>query len=109
VLASDSAARCKIAFVRGGRIIAFEHYEIETLTEALNADLHRFYDGATQQSPDDEVYDEFCLVSSFIVSPVMSVDLLPVRDMENLPPLVTLGIQQRKRKRKSAPVDSVAG
>jgi excinuclease ABC subunit C len=109
VLTSDSAARCKIAFVRAGRIVAFEQYDIATLHEALIADLHRCYVESPQHGSGDEMFDEFCLVSNFIVSPVLSVDLLPVHDVENLPALVTQRIQQRKKKRKTAPAHTVPG
>ena len=54
-------------------------------------------------------YDEFCLVSNFIVDPLQSVDLLPMREIELLPALVIDRIQQRKRKRKNNHVDTVPG
>src|SRR5207253_5571533 len=38
-LASDSVSRCKIAFIRQGRVVAFEQYEVQQLNEALAPDL----------------------------------------------------------------------
>src|SRR5215813_1173741 len=85
VLPSDSVARCKIAFVRRSRIAGFEQYEVDTLKETLGRDLHRFFDSPPEQDSSEAVYDEFCLVSNFIVDPLQSVDLVPVRDLESLP------------------------
>jgi hypothetical protein len=109
ILPSDSVSRCKIAFIREGRIVAFEHYEIESLREALAGDLRRVFETSVEPDTRGSRYDEFCLVSNFIVDPLQSVDLLPVRDIETLPALVIERIQQRKRKRKTTHVDTVAG
>jgi excinuclease ABC subunit C len=98
-LGSDSVARCKIAFIRRGRIVAFEHYEVNTLEETLRADLHRFFTAPAGDSA-DATYDEFCLVANFIVNPLQSVDLLPVREIETLPGLVVERLQHRKRRRR---------
>src|SRR5438552_2227793 len=46
VLASDSVSRCKIAFVREGRIVGFEQYETGSLNEGLASDLDRFFEKA---------------------------------------------------------------
>jgi excinuclease ABC subunit C len=100
LLASDSVSRCKIAFIREGRVLGFEEYEVEFLAEKLPADIRRFYDGPLERDSADSQYDEFCLVSNFIVDPLQSVDLLPVRNAGNLPTLVLEHLQQRKRKRK---------
>ena len=54
-------------------------------------------------------YDEFCLVSNFVVDPLQSVELLPARDFERLPQRVIERLEQRKRKRKPTHVDTVAG
>ncbi len=109
ILASDSTSRCKIAFIRESRIVGFEQYEIESLLETFPSDLRRFFEQPSDRDSTANRYDEFCLVSNFIVDPLQSVDLLPVRDIENLPVLVIERIQQRKRKRKTTHVDTVAG
>jgi excinuclease ABC subunit C len=109
VLASDSVSRCKIAFIRQGRVVGFEQYEMDSLTESLASDLHRFFETPIEGDSTGSQYDEFCLVSNFIVDPLQSVDLLPVGEIENLPVRVVERIQQRKRKRKPTHVDTVAG
>jgi len=109
VLASDSVSRCKIAFVRQGRIVGFEQYETDSLNQRLASDLDRFFEKPVERDSSASRYDEFCLVSNFIVDPLQSVDLLPARDIENLPVRVVERLQQRKRKRKSTHVDTVAG
>jgi excinuclease ABC subunit C len=102
VLGSDSVSRCKIAFIRRGRVAGFQQYEVETLIEALPPDLDRFRNAPFDREDVDATYDEFCLVANFIVDPLQSVDLLPFRDIETLPERVLDRLQQRKRKRKPA-------
>ena len=109
VLTSDSVSRCKIAFIRQGRIIGFEQYDVEALKETLAPDLSRFFGAPVERDCGDTTYDEFCLVANFIVDPLQSVELLPVREFENLPEQVLEHLQRRKRKRKSAPLDTVPG
>src|SRR5262249_9264763 len=96
VLAFDSVSRCKIAFIRHGRIVAFEHYEVETLKDALAADLERIFGGPSQRESGEATYDEFCLVANFIVDPLQSVDLLRAREIQTLPEQVLERLQQRK-------------
>src|SRR5262249_20137262 len=105
LLASDSVSRCKIAFIRRGRVVAFEEYAVETLNETLLPDLQRYFGAPDERESGDAIYDEFCLVSNFIVDPLLSVDLLPVRNTESLPGQVNERLQQRKRKRKPASVE----
>ena len=109
VLASDSVSRCKIAFIRQGRVVGFEHYEVDSLAESLASDLHRFFDTSIERDGTVNQYDEFCLASNFIVDPLQSVDLLSAGKIPNLPVQVIERIQQRKRKRKPTHVDTVAG
>lgn len=99
VLASDSTSRRKIAFIRHGSIAGFEEYEVESLKDSLTADVHRFFDMPPGQAFSDTRYDEFCLVSNFIVDPLKSVDLVPLADRESLP-IRVLDLIERKRKRK---------
>ncbi len=109
LLPSDSVSRCKIAFIRQALILGFEQYEMESLKDALASDLRRLFEGPMPKDSAAGRYDEFCLVSTFIVDPLQSVDLLPVQDIENLPDRVLDRIQQRKKKRKTDHVDTVAG
>lgn len=108
VLASDSVSRCKIAFIRQGRVLGLLEYDVESLGETLPGDLRRFFEEPVETGSSESQYDEFCLVSNFIVDPLQSVDLLPVRELETLPAQVIERIQQRKRKRKQTHVDTVA-
>jgi len=102
VLAADSVSRCKIAFVRQGRIVWFEVYEVDQLAEQLRADLQKIFGEPIERDSGDATYDEFCLVANFIVDPLQSVDLLPVKDTEKLPEQISERLRQRKRKRKQA-------
>ena len=99
VLGSDSVSRCRIAFIRRGRVAGFEQYEVETLKEALDVDLRRFFNTPIDRDSVDAIYDEFCRVAYFIIDPLQSVDLLPVHDFEDMPAQVLERLQQRKRKR----------
>jgi excinuclease UvrABC nuclease subunit len=109
VLASDSASRLKIAFIRQGRIIGFEKYELKSLAEDLARDLPRYFENLVESNASDSRYDEFCLVSQFVIDPLQSVTMLSVRGIEDLPTRVLECVQQRKRKRKPNHVDTVAG
>jgi excinuclease ABC subunit C len=100
VLAAASTSRRKIAFVREGRIVGFQEYEVQSLKEELESDLHRFFDAPAEKGGTDTQYDEFCLVSNFIVDPLQSVDLLPLSD--DLPARV-MELIERKRKRQKQP------
>jgi excinuclease UvrABC nuclease subunit len=103
VLASDSVSRCKIAFIRQGRIMGFLEYDVETLQEMLAPDLQRCFAAPPEKESGEAIYDEFCLAVNFIVDPLQSVDLLPALDIDKLPEQVIARLQQRKRKRKTVP------
>ena len=99
ILPADSVSRCKLAFVRQGSIVAFGSYEVNSLAETLPADLTRFFERPITQPPSREwQYDEFCLVSNFIIDPLRSVDLVGVDQIENVTGEIQNKIQQRKRK-----------
>jgi len=100
VLAADSVSRCKIAFVRQGRIVGFDQYEVDQLADVLSGDLHRIFSGPIERESSETTYDEFCLVAGFIVDPLQSVDLLPVQNLEAIPGQVLERLRQRKKKRK---------
>src|SRR5581483_8779709 len=65
VLASDSVSRCKIAFIREGRIVDFQQYEVELIESSLPPDLHRIFETPVQPNSSGTRYDELCLVSNF--------------------------------------------
>jgi excinuclease ABC subunit C len=96
VLGTDSVSRCKIAFIRGGRVIGFEEYEVASLREALEADLQRVFSEPVEKAT-DVVYDEFCLVANFIVDPLKSVYLVPADDSAAVLPQVIQWLQRKKK------------
>jgi excinuclease ABC subunit C len=102
VLGSDSISRTKIAFIRQGRIIAFEQYDVEGLRDSLLPDLDRLFRNPMESDAGEATYDEFCLIVNFIVDPLQSVDLVPVRDIEAVSEQVIDCLKRRKRKRKPA-------
>ena len=108
LLPSDSASRCKIAFVRQGRILGFEQYAVESLIESLDLDVRRFFETPIERDSTDARYDEFCLVSNFIVHPLQSIDVMPIHAVANLAAQVREHIPQRTRKRKSVPAGTVS-
>ena len=108
LLASDSVTRCKIAFVREGAIAGFEEYDVETLADTLSRDAEAVFKKPLEIASREWQYDEFCLVSNFIVDPLQSVDVIRVGQPADVTPRVIERIQQRKRKRKQNHVDTVA-
>jgi excinuclease ABC subunit C len=102
VLASDSVSRCKVAFVRGGQVVGFEQYEVASIKETLEADLQRYFGTPTEKGSADAVYDEFCLVSNFIVDPLQSVHLIPIEELETVVPRVVQRLQRKKKEPQEA-------
>jgi excinuclease ABC subunit C len=99
ILAADSVMRCKIAFVRGGRVVAFQKYDVETIRDALAADLQQYFAAPAEKDNAGAVYDEFCLVSTFIVDPLRSVELVEVGpDLGKLPDQVLDRLRERKKR-----------
>jgi len=79
---------------------------VETLKETLSVDVNRFFAEPIERDTGDTTYDEFCLVANFIVDPLQSVDLISVAELSAIPDEVLARLQQRKRKRKPAPVNA---
>ena len=98
LLPSNTVSRRKLAFIREGKVLGFEEYDVETLRERLEEDLHRFFDSPIDKDYSGNPYDEFCLACNFILDPLLSVEMLPVQDVENLPMHVLERIQKRKRR-----------
>jgi excinuclease UvrABC nuclease subunit len=78
LLPSDSTARTKVAFVRGGSIIGFEEFETATLADSLPPEVSRRFAEASPAGRQDWQYDEFCLVANYLVHPLKSVELIRV-------------------------------
>lgn len=102
VLGSDSVSRCKIAFVRGGRVAGFEEYEVASLKEPFESDLQRLFGGPAEKGSADAVYDEFCLVANFIVNPLQNVYLIAATDLENVLPQLLKRLQRKKKEPQEA-------
>jgi excinuclease ABC subunit C len=103
VLPADSVSRCKIAFVRQGGVAGFETYETASIEQTLPQDLDRFLLGPSQPISRQWQYDEFCLVSNFIVDPLESVDLVRVDDRQSVTTEVMARLERRKRKKSRVP------
>jgi hypothetical protein len=101
-------SRCKIAFVREGGIAGFEEYSVEDLADVLPADVDRFLNKPLEFVSREWQYDDFCLVSNFIVDPLQSVDVMLVDRTDNVTQHVIERIQKKKRRRKQNHVDTVA-
>ncbi len=108
VLPADSVTRCKIAYVKHGAIAGFVEYAVESIAESLPPDIERFLNKPLEIESREWQYDEFCLVSNFIVDPLQSVDVIPVQPETDIVGSVIERIQQKKRKRKQTHVDTVA-
>src|SRR5207253_1215751 len=102
LLASDSVSRCKVAFIRQGRVVGFEQHEVAGLNESLDAALKRFFDAPVENNPADRAYDEFCLVANFIVDPLQSVHLVPVDDFAAVVQRVSQKLQRKKKQPQEA-------
>jgi excinuclease UvrABC nuclease subunit len=110
LVASDSVARCKIAFVREGGIAGFQEYAVDSLPDLLPPDIERFFNSKLEFASREWQYDEFCLVCNFIVDPLQSVDIILIAPGHDVTSLVMQRIQEnaKKRKRKQSHVDTVA-
>jgi excinuclease ABC subunit C len=102
LLGADSVSRCKIAFIRQGRVVGFQQYDVESLGEQLGADLQQYFFNPVEKDTADTVYDEFCLVSNFIVDPLKSVALFAVGDdLDSLPARILERLRSRKETTRS--------
>ncbi|HEX5000211.1 MAG TPA: hypothetical protein VFY29_18465 [Terriglobia bacterium] len=101
VLPARTTARRRIAFIRQGHIAGIEEYETATLPETLPPDLARYYEGPMPPVNREWQYDEFCLVSDFMLNPLESLDLVPVDAGASLADEVARRIEARRKVRKS--------
>jgi excinuclease UvrABC nuclease subunit len=97
VLPADSVSRTKIAFVRAGNIVELKEYEVETLADLLPNDMAQVYSGPLAGTNREWQYDEFCLVSNYVVSPLQSVHLIPVRGTEDMVASVRQKLRSKKK------------
>jgi excinuclease UvrABC nuclease subunit len=102
ILPADSVSRRRAAFVREGSIVDFVQYEVESMPEKLDGDLRRIFLTAAPTVSREHQYDEFRLACNFLVNPLQTVELIPVRDVDKLAETVVTRIRQRRRKRKNS-------
>jgi hypothetical protein len=76
VLPSDASSRVRIVIVRGGAIVAFRILETATLRETLQVELSHFFESSLPAPNREWLYDEFCLVCTFMVKSLQSVQLI---------------------------------
>ena len=107
VMDSDSVKRKKIAFIRSGYILGIEEHEVEGLGPVMEEAVRNHYQGGLAESDQDRQYDEFCLVTSFMMKPVQSVRLVPVLEPAETSAQITDHLKSRK-KQVQTDVDSVA-
>ena len=108
LLAADSVSRCKIAYARNGAIVGFEEYSVEDLGNSLPPHVDAYFNKPLEIESREWQYDEFCLVSNFVVDPLQSVDVILVQPDTDVTASIIERIQQKKRKRKQPHVDTVA-
>jgi len=76
VLPSDTSSQVKIVIVRGGAIVAFRTHETATLRETLQSELSHSFDNNLPAPNREWLYDEFCLVCTFMVKSLQSVQFI---------------------------------
>ena len=87
--------------------MGFETFEVSSLPDAVRVYLVQFFEDPIVGTVQREwQYDEFCLVSNFLIDPLPKVDILPVGSLEDVAKLVLDKIQQRKRKKVQVTADS---
>lgn len=106
VMGSDSLKRRKIALVRAGSIVGFEEHTTEEIASGFEAWLRGRLEEKIPDRGADRQYDEFCLVSNFILRPVKSVQVVPIGDPAETAAVVNQNLKPRKKKETN--VDTVA-
>jgi excinuclease UvrABC nuclease subunit len=99
VLPSDAASRVKIVIVRGGAIVGFRNHEITSLHTTLSEDLSTRFDAALPALNREWLYDEFCLVCTYMVKSLQSVQF--IRHEGNIEDTVAAIAKRVKRSNKS--------
>jgi len=76
VMEAGSTRRRKVAFVRGGAILALEEHEIGEIQSTLEDSLKRHTGESGSKNSLEQWYEDFCLVSTFMTQPVKSVKIV---------------------------------
>jgi excinuclease ABC subunit C len=101
-LPSVTSSRMKIAIVHGGAIVAFRDFETATLRESLAEELARCFDLETPSTESNWLYDEFCLVCTFMVKSLLAVPLIPYTGVEETIAAVEKQRGERRKRKNSA-------
>jgi hypothetical protein len=98
-LPSVTSSHLKVAIVRGGAIVAFRDFEIATLRAALAEELVRCFDPKMPPPEGNWLYDEFCLVCTFMVKSLLAVPLIPYTGVEEtVAEVENLHLKRKRRK-----------
>jgi excinuclease ABC subunit C len=101
-LPSVTSSHLKVAIVRSGAIVAFRDFETATLRTTLADELTRcFGPKMPSSSENNSLYDEFCLVCTFMVKSLLAVPLIPFTGVEETIAEVEKRIRKRKNRQQS--------
>jgi excinuclease ABC subunit C len=100
-LPSVTASHLKVAVVRGGAIVAFRDFETATLRTTLTEELARCFDPEMPSPESNSLYDEFCLVCTFMVKSLLAVPLIPYTGIEETIAAVEKRIRKKKKQQQS--------
>jgi len=103
-LPAETSAHLKIAIVRGGAIVAFRRFESATLRDALCEELTRCFDSPPAPAVSETLYDEFCLVCTFMVKSLQAVPLIPFTGVEAT--VAAVEKQRKEKKKRPATVEN---
>jgi len=101
VLPSATSSQLKVAIVRGGAIVAFRNFEVATLRTSLAEELARCFDPDTPAPQGDSLYDEFCLVCTFMVKSLQAVPLIPYTGIDETIAAVEKQRGEKQKRRSS--------
>ena len=101
-LPSATSSQVKVAIVRGGAIVAFRDFDTATLRTTLAEELARCFDPKAPLPDSNWLYDEFCLVCTFMVKSLLAVPLIPFTGVEETVAAIEKQRGERKKRKKSA-------
>ena len=99
-LPAETTAHTRIAIVRGGAIVAFRSFERATLHDTLCEELAKCFDPAVPLAVSESLYDEFCLVCTFMVKSLQAVPLIPFTGVEE----TVAAVEKQRKEKKKRPI-----
>jgi len=75
LMPSESALRVRVAFFRAGGIVGLEDFEARSIAETLPMAAARIMAAPPPVTRRDWQYDEFCLISGYLLHPLKSVEV----------------------------------